>query len=146
MFFGGYLADRKNDLTEGTRRHLLYLLGALLFYYGILIVIQFGYGGKFQAIIHIITFLVVYLILVISKSRFIIEKVMSINIVNFIVSLIGGLTLEIYLMQYTVYSNSYIQTLFFPANIILFWIIVVILSKILSWTSGFIRNAFEGGK
>jgi peptidoglycan/LPS O-acetylase OafA/YrhL len=140
MLFGGYLACRKGTITGITVMHLLLLFAGLALYYGILIMIKFGYGGRFQALIHVITFSVVYLILILSRSRFVIEKIMSQKALNFVITLIGGLTLEIYLLQYTVYSNSYIQSLAFPLNIALFWIAVIILSKILHMTSGFIRD------
>ncbi len=143
MLFGGYLANRKELLTEGTGIHFLLLFAVSVFYYGILAAIQFGYGGSFQALIHLITFPVVYLILILSRSRFVIGKIMSRKTLSFVISLIGGLALEIYLLQYAVYSNPYIQSLVFPINVALFWVVVVVLSKILSMTSGFIRGAIR---
>lgn len=140
MLFGGYLACRKKTITGNTVMHLLLLFAGLALYYGILLMIKFGYGGSFQVLIHVITFPVVYLILILARSRFVIEKIMSQKTLNFVITLMGGLTLEIYLLQYIVYSNSYIQSLVFPVNVALFWIAVIILSKILYMTSGFIRD------
>lgn len=138
MLFGGYLAGSVR-IPRGTLRHLLYLSAALLGYIGIIIAVRAGFG-QIQALIHVITFPIVYLVLCLSRSSFVTKHILTRKAGWFLVSLMAGLTLEIYMLQNVVYSNRFITALLFPVNIIVFWVIVVLLAFMVERTAFFIRK------
>jgi peptidoglycan/LPS O-acetylase OafA/YrhL len=142
MFFGGYLATPPICIPQGTAKHLLLLLSALLAYLGVILVIGAGFG-KVQALIHVLTIPIVYLLLTLSKSTFVLRNVLMRKIGFFLVCLVAGLTLEIYLLQSMVYSSPVVIALPFPANIGVFWCIVVLLALLVSKGSFVVRQLFR---
>lgn len=138
MFFGGYLADSVR-IPKGTVKHLLYLCAALLGYMGIIIAVRAGFG-MVQSLIHVITFPITYLVLSLSKSPFVTQRILKQKAASFLVSLMAGVTLEIYMVQYMVYSNRFVIALPFPVNIIVFWVIVVLLASIVESVASFSRK------
>jgi peptidoglycan/LPS O-acetylase OafA/YrhL len=142
MLFGGYLAHYSEIVRYKGPSYLVYLASALLLY--LLLGAGFikGHYTQYQFIIHLLTFAIVYFTFAIARSQFILEKIMGNNNTSFLIAFISGLTLEIYLMQYNIYSSKIVTSLIFPLNIISFWIIVILLSFFVSKISGFIRPRF----
>jgi len=65
---------------------------------------------------------------------------MNTRYVGAVISLVAGLTLEIYMLQYNVYSHALLKDILFPLNIVIFWIIFITLSFILNRASRFITE------
>lgn len=139
MLFGGYLAAGQIRIPQGTAKHLLLLCALLLGYLGVILAVRAGFGN-IQALIHVLTFPIVYLVLVLSRSAFVARTIFVRKHAKFLISLIAGLSLEIYLLQYMVYSNYIITALPFPFNIAVFWFMVLSLALIVSKASSLVRQ------
>jgi peptidoglycan/LPS O-acetylase OafA/YrhL len=142
MLFGGYLAAGQVRIPQGTAKHLFLLCAFLIGYFGVILAVRAGFG-EIQALIHVLTLPIVYLVLVLSKSTFVTRNILMRKHGKFLVSTIGGLSLEIYLLQYMVYSNYIVRALSFPVNITVFWCIVVILSLMVSKASSLARQLIQ---
>lgn len=143
MLFGGYLAHNKDNVGLGDKGAMFLLIISLCIYYFLGYLFTQGQFARYQLMIHLLTFLIVFSTLKIAQSSLVIKRIMSNRICNYIVWLIAGLTLEIYLLQYFVYSNKYIQSLIFPISIITFIIILLISSAILAKAADIIRKPLE---
>ena len=139
MFFGGYMAGREKFVKTNFIKDGLALVLVIGLYYGILNLMNKGCGWQFQAVTHLLMFPILFLFLRVSESD-LITSLMNTKYIGAAISLLAGLTLEIYLLQYAVYSHSIIQSILFPLNIITFWIVVIILSFILNRVSRFITK------
>lgn len=144
MLFGSYLASSVR-IPRGTFRHVLYLGAAFLGYLGIIISVRAGLG-QIQALLHVITFFIGYLVLCLSRSSFVTERILKQKASWFLVSLVAGVSLEIYMLQYMVYSSRFINILPFPGNIIVFWTVVVLLALVVSSAANFIRTLLRKDK
>ena len=138
MLFGGYLAH--STINNGRLGHFFLLLLCLIAYYSLLFMIKLGHWGQLQAFVHVLTMPIIYLTFMLSRSWFVLCKVMASGTLFFIISLIAGLTLEIYLLQGPVYANKQIQLLAFPVNISAFWIAVIVLSLLTQKAAGLLRR------
>jgi hypothetical protein len=140
MCWGGYWASREKQLITGTMREFWSLLLLIGFYYLFLFGVASGPLSKYQCITHLLLFPISYLFLTIARSDYVLKVIMEKKYVAQTIIFVGGLTLEIYLLQNVVYSNSLIESLYFPLNIIMFWIGVVFLSYLLQNIAIFLRN------
>jgi len=140
MLFGGYLASRTRFINMNIIRDGLALLLFVILYYGILLLINGGYGCQFQAVTHLLMFPIIFFFLKVSFSKVITNHLMNTRYVGAVISLVAGLTLEIYMLQYNVYSHALLKDILFPLNIVIFWIIFITLSFILNRASRFITE------
>jgi len=140
MLFGGYLASRTRFINTNIIRDGVALLLFVILYYGILLLINRGYGSHFQAVTHVLMFPITFFFLKVSFSKVITDHLMNTKYVGAFISLVAGLTLEIYMLQYNVYSHALLKDIRFPLNIVIFWIIVITLSFILNRASRFIAG------
>ncbi len=143
MFFGGYLASKDKEIKAGKIIHFAYLIFLLACYFLIIMAVKSGFG-EVQALIHIITFPIVFLVLALSRSHFVMERIGLSKPIHFAITLIGSVTLEIYLLQYAVYTNNLIRSLFFPVDIIVFGLVVLVLAVALANASKWIQKLFSG--
>ncbi len=142
MFCGGYMAGRgkftqTNFIRDGFA--LIFLIGL---YYGILISMSRFGGWQFQAVTQSLMFPILFLFLKVSQSDEI-NSLMTKKYISSFIYLVAGLTLEIYLLQYFVYSRHIIQSMIFPLNIIVFWIVVIVLSFFLNRASRLITKRLK---
>jgi peptidoglycan/LPS O-acetylase OafA/YrhL len=137
MFFGGYMAGRTKFAKTGFITDGLALIFVTGLYYGILILMSRGFGWQFQAVTHLLMFPILFLFLKVSGSN-LITSLMTTKYAGAVISLMSALTLEIYLLHGVVYRHPIIQSILFPLNIVVFWIVVIILSFLLNRVSGFI--------
>jgi peptidoglycan/LPS O-acetylase OafA/YrhL len=140
MLFGGYLAYHSQKIKYKNHTFIIYLMGALLLYLVFGKSFVNGHYAEYQFVIHLLTFAIVYFTFAVARSALVLEKIMGNQKTFYIVALISGLTLEIYLLQYQVYSNVIVTSLLFPINIIIFWILVVFLAFIIFRISDFVRT------
>lgn len=140
MLFGGHLASRRTLIGEGSIRHFACLVGLLAAYFICGFLLSRGYIGRYQFLMHVITFPMIYLALILSHSRFIAERIMSNKMLASCIFFVSGITLEIYLLQYMVYTNIVVTSLLFPLNVVLFWIAVIVLAFILARFAASIRK------
>ncbi len=141
MLFGAFLAYREDLLNKNSfLLNGITLILLIILYYGFLLLIDRGYGSTFQFLTHILMFAIIYFFLKLSFSKFVSAQLMNLKYFGTIVSIIASLTLEMYLLQGTVYSLAFLKTILFPLNVIVFFIILIIFSFILNKIAHFITS------
>jgi peptidoglycan/LPS O-acetylase OafA/YrhL len=139
MFFGGYMAGRTRIIKTSFIKDGLALVLVIGLYYGILLLISKGYGVEFQAVTHLLMFPILFFFLKVSGSN-IIKTLMTTKYTGAAMSLVAGLTLEIYMFQYAVYSHAILKNILFPVNVVIFCVAIIFLSFLLNRISGFITR------
>lgn len=140
MLFGGYLGMRDRFAKAGLR-HIL-LLACLAGMYGVCgFLFLRGQWTAFQAVMHILTVPMLYLVFLIARSPFITERLLNRKPLRWVVTAVAGATLEIYLLQYQVYSSPAITFFGFPLNLIVFSVVLFLLSHGLARFSAYLRRA-----
>jgi len=99
--------------------------------------------GSIQFLVHLLTFPIIYLAIIFSRSSFVLETVMSRKYLQFLITLVAGVTLEIYLLHSLVYSNQFVQSLIFPVNLAVFWVVTVLISVVLARVARVAREMFQ---
>jgi peptidoglycan/LPS O-acetylase OafA/YrhL len=140
MLFGGYLAYHSDRIRFKNPSSIIYLTAVLTVYYALGISFMKGHYAEYQFVIHLLSFAIVYFTFAVARSAFVLEKIMIYKTTSSLIALISGVTLEIYLLQYQVYSNIVVTSLIFPINVIAFWILVIVLAFIIFRISDFIRT------
>ncbi|MBS4033342.1 MAG: acyltransferase [Ignavibacterium sp.] len=140
MLFGCFLAYRSRKIEFKNPYSLICLIVALTLYFVAGINFIKGNYAEYQFTIHLLTFAIAYFIFTASRSLFVLEKIMGNKKLSYMITFVSGLTLEIYLLQYYVYSNVVVTSLFFPINIIVFWILVVSLAFVIFRMADFLRT------
>ena len=114
-------------------------------YFGFLLVVSTGRMTEFQALVHLLGFLFLYLAFRLSRSHFVVDRIMGEGRRSALVcAFVAGLTLEMYLVQYKVYRHPLVTNLPFPLNMALFWAALLPLAFALSKAAGALRQA--GGR
>lgn len=140
MLFGGYLGTRTGGIPDGKLSHLLSLSVLILLYFALGFLFLHGRFSQYQVIMHILTIPIIYLALVLTRTAFVTDKILKHHGIQWVVTTVAGATLEIYLLQFYVYSNSFIQSLWFPVNVVVFTIILLGMSAGLAKISKHIRE------
>ena len=125
MLFGGYLGTRTGGIPDGKISHLFSLMVLILLYFALGFLFLHGRFSQYQVVLHVLTMPIIYLTLVLTRTAFVADKIMTHHVIQWVVTTVAGATLEIYLLQYSVYSNSVIQNLSFPVNVVAFAIILL---------------------
>jgi hypothetical protein len=140
MLLGGYLGFAE-EKKKGLRSWYLILVIILFFSYFLFgFLVSKGFYTKFQMLIHLLTFPIVYLLLRMAGSQYIVRKIKTSSPLRLTVSTLSQITLEIYLLQGIVYTNIFVNSLAFPFNFLMFWIIVIAISKGFFEISDMIRS------
>lgn len=142
MFFGGYLSSKEDALKGRIARDGMLLLGCVVLYYGILLLVEKGYGARFQTVTHLLMFPIMLLFLKVSRSAFV-TRLMGGKYILAGVSLVAGLTLEIYILHSYVYTRPLVQGLTFPLNILCVWALTVIAAFVLNRASRFLTKGLQ---
>lgn len=140
MLYGGYLSNINTSIRGRIITDGLLLLLCIVVYFGILLLVNRGYGGQFQAVSQLLMFPMMLLFLKVSRSDFICNTLLASEYGGAAISLVAGLTLEIYLLHGVVYSNSSIQSVIFPLNLAAFWITVICMSYMLNRVASFFTH------
>jgi hypothetical protein len=140
MLFGGYLSGRETNGNPSAIRSFFILIATLILYYSIPLLISMGHGGPFQFMTHLLMFPIAFLFLSVVQSDNVIRKLKDYPVLVSGVSLISAMTLEIYLVHGSFHSNSLILSFAFPANLIVFLFVTLLLALMLNRTTGFVRE------
>jgi peptidoglycan/LPS O-acetylase OafA/YrhL len=140
MLFGGYLAAQDREIKNGSLIDFVLLCITVLLYLFCGLLFTQGYYSNYQFMMHLITFPLIYLIFFFARSAFISERILNNRICHLTISLVAGLSLEIYLLQYYVYSRGFIQSLIFPLNVAAFSFVLLSASLLLSRSLRFINR------
>lgn len=140
MLVGGFLAAQDRLLCAPSKRDLWITICLLCAYFGFGYLLSRGHFTEYQIGIHLITVPLVISIFRLSKSDWLKHNIGRSRTVMGAAFLLSGVTLEIYLLQYYVYSNPFITSLPFPANAVVFWITVVILAWVVATGASWMRG------
>lgn len=125
----------KNDLTILTIN--------IVIYYAILVTVKrYPIFSDIQIISLIPLLYTVYYFYKVCSSK-ILERLYNNKIIGWIIKFIGGLCLEIYLVQYTLFTDK--MNNIFPFNIIIMFIIIVFAAYILRCFARFFSQTFKDG-
>jgi peptidoglycan/LPS O-acetylase OafA/YrhL len=153
MVLGGYLAlpDRKPVAAKTWPG--LFLLGT---YFAVYVALKFlmvlgiklpGLGFTF-ARLYILLFLLIPLMLyhafTLGASESWLNRLKSCRPVQWAVALVGGLTLEIYIVHVFVLENEHVQKLLFPLNVAVFFLVTIGLAWGINQAARLVRRILEG--
>ena len=133
MLFGGWLALRPEPLAPGGIPELGALSGLLLVYVTARIGVSSGRLGGAFFLPHLLIFPMVYLLLRLARADWLARGLLERPWFSRTVGLIGGSTLEVYLIHYQVLNTPFIASLVFPVNVVVFLVVSVVLGA--SWPS-----------
>lgn len=140
MLMGGFLAARDSVFGGRHARNLWIAIGLLCAYHGFAYLLSKGYFTAYQFVMHLITVPLVISIFGLSKSDWLKRNIGRSRIATGAVFLVAGLTLEIYLLQFYVYSHPVIASLPFPANILAFCAVLVLLAWVVATAALWVRR------
>ncbi len=140
MLVGGFLAARDSLSRAPLARDLWIAVCLLCAYFGFGYLLSRGYFTAYQFAMHLITVPLVISVFKVSKSDWLKRNVARSRIAMNAVLLLSGVTLEIYLLQFYVYSNPAIASLPFPANTVVFWILLVLLAWVAATGASWVRG------
>jgi peptidoglycan/LPS O-acetylase OafA/YrhL len=144
VLLGSYLAAANSISGPGRRRDLFMAVGLLAAYFGFGFLLSKGHFTAYQFLMHLITVLLVIAVFRLSQTEWLIHSVASSKIGKSAVLLISGMTLEIYLLQFYVYSSPHVTLLPFPANVLVFWLVLVFLAWLTAWAASLASNLLVG--
>jgi hypothetical protein len=134
MLFGVWASSRYQSWKAApeklSKMDFVWLTVVLLAYFLFKLFISKGCFLSWQFIAHWLTFPFVYYGLKCSTHPTI-ESFLQKKRIKPIINLLGSSTLEIYLLQFFVYSSPFVSKLIFPINIFVFWAVTVTLACLL---------------
>lgn len=136
MLLGGFLANR-DVVTRPVMSHNWNMALLALFiaaYFGIKLLVAQGMVTELQFLIHGLTFPIMVSSLFAMDTRLVKVTIMKSAAAPFI-AIVAGATLEIYLLQKYVYGNAFVSSLVFPANVAVFWPVVIAGAILIAWVS-----------
>lgn len=131
MMMGIYFAKKINHLTEKTGwLDFFYTitLSALYFFLKYYMSATSNYTWQFGTHFLVIPW-VFYLARTLSTNYFV--SVFNRISIGFFITLVSGITLEMYVLQRLFYNNDYIKSIEFPLNILVFFLFLIVSSLIL---------------
>ena len=120
MLFGVWLAQRYPQLKQPKIRDGALLALGLCLYIGFKFLIAHGQFSAFQFLIHWLTFPTLYYLLKVAQAPTI-ARWLNTRYSGTFISLMGTCTLEIYLLQHTLYTLAWLKPLGFPLGVLCFW-------------------------
>jgi hypothetical protein len=99
-----------------------------------------GYMLPVQFLVQWITLIFVYLAL---KCSFYIAKWINLKILVKLIALLASITLEVYLLQASIYNSGLIAEMPFPYNLVLFWGIVLPFAWLVHYLSNPLQKALR---
>ncbi len=134
MLFGGVLAGGVKEMGRDWRRQSSILTAAMLIYVGVKLGMTTGRIPTHIGVLHFLAFPIVFSMLGLCATATI-QNLSRVPRLGCALALVGGLTLEIYLVHGFVYDNSVVAALPFPVNLAAFWLATLPLAWVLSASS-----------
>lgn len=143
MLVGGILAARESVPRAPQARDFWLAVCLLCAYVGFGYLLSRGHFTAYQFVMHLITVPLVIYVFGLSKSDWLKRNIGRSRIATGAVFLIAGVTLEMYLLQFYVYSHPAITSLPFPANTLAFWVVLVLLAWLVSTAASWVRGLLK---
>lgn len=131
MLLGSFLSQSKLKLIPTKKVfNSIAIFVSFCTYFGFLFTLSKGYCLDFQFLAHILNLWLIYHLINLAttieiNNQFILKPI----------NLIAGLTLEIYLLQFAIYSNEWIKNLIFPLNLFVFATILILSAFVINKVS-----------
>lgn len=152
MLLGGWLAGREPGWLRARLQRLWLILGLA---FGVYVGLKFamvkgiqtplGPLANYYFLLHILTLVVIVLAFGLTTSPRFQEAFNKLQPLAAVVSIIGGLTLEIYLVHVFVLATPRVVSLFFPVNVAVFFLLSIGLSWLVAQGARWLRRPLERG-
>lgn len=141
MLLGAIMGISKNELRYRFGYDFLKLIGCIIIYYGVLYASRkFPVAEQLQIISLLPLLGVTFYFYKVANSN-ILKQIYNHNIWGAVINTIGGLCLEIYLVQFSLFTDKLNK--FFPLNIIIIFVYIVIAAYILRCLSRIFSQTFK---
>lgn len=141
FLFGIFIASKNKDIVYSGYCNYLILIFLVVLIYTHKFMILKGLYPEFQIIQQAAMYPIVYYLLKISRSPFIMNSVMKSKITEPIIQFISNHTLEIYMIHETINQQVINLKLIFPCNLLFFLTLTLIFSAIVKILADRLRNA-----
>ena len=142
MLLGGLIAHASAGKQWSMSHYLVLLFASLVLYFGYKLLAGPLGLWKWQFLTHLFTVPIVWAAFRLSASEFVRRRIVE-SAAGPLVSLLAGLTLEIYMVQNLVYSNEFIKSLPFPFSVLAFALCAVLLAYIVQKAAALLSNLIE---
>ena len=137
--FGIYIGENSSKITySGSKDYISLIVVIGIFYYHKYLMLK-GLYLDYQFLQQVAMYPVVYLMLKISRSPFITNKIMHSRYISRIVDFIANHTLEMYMVHQTISGPIIAMKLIFPANVIVFIVLTLVLAALVNRYANYIR-------
>ncbi len=146
MLFGSIIGLRHKMISRDEKglRSLVYLIIAVIIYYVIIILrSKFEIVQEVQIISLLPLFVIVFYFFKVCNCDFV-HKCFYSKITGWVIKLIGGLCLEIYLVQYSLFTDK--MNSIFPFNLLIIFIVIVFVAYILRCLSRVFSQTFNNNE
>lgn len=128
FLLGIYFADINEKIAYRGFRDYVMLIGIISLIYAHKILWMKGIGTEYQFVQQLLIFPMLYYFMKISKSPFILEKIMGHKKLSVFITLIGAMSLELYIVHGSIrpFFVKYIPS--FPENVIVYLLVVFLVS------------------
>lgn len=152
MLFGGYLAASANRVPGTVWSGVLRLVTLLVLYVGLKFLMVLGMPvpgvgcsfAEFYILLFALVPLIVWQFFVLATSEVWVHWLRRHCTLQLIGALVGGMTLEIYIVHGFVYRNQHIQKILFPLNVGIFFVVTLVLAACIHWSARRLNGALVG--
>lgn len=142
FIFGIYIAKKSKDIVYTGLKNYFYLLFFIVLFYIQKYLILKGLYLEYQFLQQAFMYPVVYYLLKISRSPFIVTKLMHAPVMSYIVAFIANNTLEIYMVHLTISYPILLMRMPFPINLIVLLLLTLCFSAIVNWLANAMKRAY----
>ena len=143
MLLGAMMGVSKNELKYNWGYDLMKLIGSIIIYYVILFSGRlYPICSELQIVSLIPLLYIVYYSYKVCNSEMM-KRLYNNRILGWCIKFIGGLCLEIYLVQYTLFTDK--MNSIFPLNIIIMFVIIIFVAYILRCLARIFSQTFKDG-
>ena len=140
VLFGIELAMRSEQIMGARPWDIIGFVACAVAIYSHKLVIAWGVGLRIQFLQQIFMFPMLYYLLKIARSGFIIQRVMGHPVVGHVIRYVGVMTLEIYLVHGPLKDYLDAWPLPFPVNVVVLAVCTLILATLVRYLSSLILN------
>jgi peptidoglycan/LPS O-acetylase OafA/YrhL len=145
MLLGGWLGGRDGAVEPAGAWRLAALAALLTLYAGARAAVATGrLEGGFGVVPHLLLLPMLGLLLGVARSRPIADGLLSRPWASWLIGLVGGSSLELYLVHYQLMVVPEIAALAFPANVLVFVVLSIALARLLAVTAAGLRGLARG--
>jgi hypothetical protein len=140
MLFGGWLAHRSERLEPGGLTEAAALAGLLAGYVGLRLCVSSARMADWFFLPFLLVFPMVYLLLRLSRAAWVVRLMQANGWIALVAGLVGGATLEVYLVHGHLIPIPWIARLPLPLNVLALFIVSAGLAWLLARAVGLLRG------